>query len=90
MQLRAPGALHAMDRPDATVLLEMGRRFRVPVLRVEDPCAGHFGGVDLRVDKRHYLFAALDVKVALRIGEVVLDVDDEQGGSRVVRRHAAQ
>ena len=40
VELRAPGAGHAVNRPDAAVLREMRRRLGVPVLRGDHESAG--------------------------------------------------
>ena len=76
-----------MDRPDAAVFLEMRGRLGMPVLGVEDGRAGRAGAVDLAIDERHDLLAALDVEAALGVGEIVLNVDDQQRGSRVIGSH---
>ncbi len=46
--------------------------------------------LDLPIDQRHDVLAALDVETALRVGEVVLHVDDEERRADVVCGHAAQ
>ena len=85
-----------MDRPDAAVLGEVRSVGRVPVLGVGDRRAGGEGPLDLGVDDRHDLVAASDRQAAGRIGEVVLDVHDDQRhlravpAPRVVDGHAAQ
>ena len=76
-----------MDGPDAAVLLEVRRGLRVPILGMEDMRAGLLGARDLGVDEWHGLFAALDIEATGGVGEVVLDVDDEKRGSRVVGCH---
>src|SRR5207245_1005513 len=44
------------------------------------------GAGTLAVDERDDLLAALDVEAPVRVGEVILDVDHEQGRLLVVRR----
>ena len=46
---RAPRIGHAVDRPDATVLGEVGRARRVPVLGRDDECPVGAGRLDLAV-----------------------------------------
>jgi hypothetical protein len=84
VQLRAPGALHAVDRPHAAVLGEVRRVRRVPVLRVHDERPGGPCGPDLVVDRGDHALAPRHVQAALRVREVVLDVDDDERGPCVI------
>jgi hypothetical protein len=59
----------------------------MPVLRVDDQAAGLARPRHLLVDTRQDRFGAADGKTARRIGEVVLDVDHQQGGLFVVLGH---
>ena len=52
---------------------------RVPVLGEHDEGPGRSAPCDLGVDRRDDLGAALDRQAAGRVGEIVLDVDDDQG-----------
>ena len=87
MELRAPRVGDAVDRPDAAVLREMGRRRRVPVLGRHDDRAVVAGHRDLAVDRRDDGVAAGHAQAAGRIGEIVLDVDDDEGGAGRVSLH---
>jgi len=80
MELGAPAAGDAMDRPDAAVLREVGRRWRVPVLGVRDERARREGCAGRRVDDGDDPLRAADAERALRVREVVLDVDEQQRG----------
>jgi hypothetical protein len=59
----------------------------MPILRVGDGRAGRQRGPDLSVDDGHDRIAAADREAAGRIGEVVLDVDDDEGRGGVVALH---
>ena len=87
VELRAPRVGDAMDRPEAAVLREMRGRLGVPVLGEDDEAAGDGRHRDLAVDRRDDRVAAGDGQAARRIGEVVLDVDDDQGRGRVIALH---
>ena len=85
VQLGAPGAADAVHRPDAAVLLEVRCRRRVPVLGVDDGCAGVLRRADeLALTGVTMSSPPCDVQPAAGVGEVVLDVDDEQRGRCVV------
>ena len=56
----------------------------MPVLRVDDPCARFARLIDLPVDDRHDEFTFRDVEAASGIGEVVLNIDHQQGRFVVV------
>jgi hypothetical protein len=73
--------------PDPAVLLKVRRALRVPVLRVDDQRTRVDRRGHLVVHEGNDLLRAPDVEAADRVGEVVLDVDDEQGGPRVVIGH---
>src|SRR5256885_5125206 len=79
-ELGAPRVVNAVDRPLAPVLGEVRRLGWMPVLRVDDGDTGGAGPVDLAVDDRHHVLAALHVEAAFRVGEVVLHIDDDEGG----------
>src|SRR5262245_31534974 len=78
MQLRTPGLGHAVHGPDPAVLLEVRRRLGMPVLRVEDRRPSVPGLLDQVVDLVHHSLPAGHRQASRRIGEVVLDVDDEK------------
>ena len=59
----------------------------MPVLGVDDEGAARSRRRNLAVDQRDHLGRRRDVQRALRIGEIVLDVDDDQGRSPVVSIH---
>ncbi len=59
----------------------------MPVLGVDDERAAGSGGSDLVVDELDRIVSASDVQRALRVGEVVLNVDDEQRGRPVPFSH---
>src|SRR5262249_49128962 len=87
MERRPPRALDAMDGPDPPVLLEMRRRRWMPVLRVHDVPARLSRPTDLLVDYRDDLLPAPHREAAGRVGEVVLDVGDDQRDGRPVGGH---
>jgi hypothetical protein len=64
----------------------MRRRRWVPILGVDDEGAGARRPGDLAVRRRDDPLAALDVEAPIRIGEVVLHVDHDQGRLLVVPR----
>ena len=66
---------------------QMRRRRRVPVERVDDEPAVVPSALDLAVDRRDDVGRACDGQAAIRVGEVVLDVDDDEGGFGVVALH---
>ena len=88
MELRAPRVGDAVDRPDAAVLGEVGRRLAgaSPGCRRRTPPAAVAVAIS-RVDRRDDAVAAADGQAAGRVGEVVLDVDDDQGRPWVVALH---
>jgi hypothetical protein len=57
---------------------------RVPVLGVRNRCAGPERSIDLSVHHWHDLSSAANGEAARRVGEVVLQVDDDQSHLRVV------
>jgi acylphosphatase len=65
----------------------MRRVLRVPVLRVHDERTRLLGGVDLGVDRLEDLVTARDPEASVRVGEVVLDVHDEERRLVVVPGH---
>src|SRR5829696_3137369 len=77
-KLRPPRVVDTVHRPSTAVLRKVRGLCRVPDLGVDDRDAGGPRAVDLAVDDRHDFLAALDVEAALRVGEVVLHVDDEE------------
>jgi hypothetical protein len=81
MELRAPRAGDTVDRPDAAVAGEVGRRFGVPVLGVDNERATGRRRRDLGVDRRQDRDRAGHAEAAGRVGEVVLDVDDDQAAA---------
>ena len=89
VELRTPGPGNAVNRPDAAVLREMRRRLGVPVLRGDHESAGIQGRPNRGVDDRNDRFPADDNQAASGIGEVVLDVGDQQRGALVVSAHGA-
>ena len=90
MELRAPRVGDAVDRPDAAVLGEVRRGRRVPVLGGDDDRAVGAGHLDLAVDRRDDRVTAADGQAARGVGEIVLDVDDDEGGPGPVALHAAR
>src|SRR6185503_7622263 len=87
MELGAPRVRDAMDRPEAAVLREVGGGLRMPVLGEDDRGAGRPRRRDLAVDDRDDVGAAVDRQAALRVGEVILEVDDDEGRPGVVPLH---
>ena len=87
MELGAPRVGDAVDRPDPAVLREVRRRLRVPVLGVEDAGARLPGHLDLGVDPRNDPGAPGHRQPAGWVGEIVLDVHDDERRGRVVALH---
>ncbi len=56
----------------------------MPVLGVDHQGIGGLGLLDLAVDGMDHVFAPADIEAAIGMGEIVLHVDDEQSGGRVV------
>ena len=79
-----------MDRPDAAVLREVGRVLGMPVLGQDDVGAGGSRLRDLAVDGRDDLLAGGHVQAARGVGEVVLDVDDDERHARSIVGHASR
>src|SRR6185503_1627376 len=73
-----------MDGPDAAVLREVRCRLGMPVLGIDDRGAGVLCRCYLNVDGVDDVLAADHVQPARRVGEVVLHVDDQEGGLPVV------
>ena len=90
MELGPPRLVHAVDRPGPAVLGEVRRDRRVPVLRVDDQRVGSPRGADLGLDRRQDRRRAGHGEAACRIGEVVLDVDHDEGRPEVVARLAGR
>ena len=80
VQLGAPRARDAVDRPDPAVLREMRRRLGVPVLRERRRSRRCSRAISIsRLIARDDRVAAGHAQAAGRVREVVLDVDHEQG-----------
>ena len=88
VEFGAPGVLDAVDGPDASILLEVRSVGWVPVLRVDDASAGGLSGSDSVVEGRDDLVAATHGEAAAGVGEVVLDIDDDEGGVLIPADHA--
>ena len=84
IELGAPRPLTQWTGQMPAVLLEVRRGFRVPVLGVEDARPGRPGRSISRLTTGTTSLAALDVQAAGGIGEIVLDVDDDQRCSGIV------
>src|SRR5215207_3295150 len=78
VQVRAPCLADAVHRPLSSVLGEVRRVGRMPVLRVDHWHARFLGAVDLPVNDGNDLLPVLHIQVAGRVREVVLHVDDEE------------
>src|SRR6187551_118400 len=87
MQRRTPAPGQAMDRPDAAVLGEVGRRGGVPVLGVGHHRARVQGRRDQLVDGSRHLLPQGHVETAGRIGEIVLDVHHDECSAGVESDH---
>ena len=87
MELRAPRVGDAVDRPDAAVLREMWRRRRVPILGRHDDRAVVARRLDLAIDPRDEGRSVGHAQAAGRIGEIVLDIDHDEGGTGRVSLH---
>jgi hypothetical protein len=61
----------------------------VPALRVDDERAGPARLPDHRIDRVDHPFAAGDGEAAARVGEVVLQVHDDERRARVVSGHVS-
>jgi len=83
----SPRVVHAMDRPDPAVGREVGRVLGMPILRVHDERPSVARPLELGIGDRGHVLSTRDVQAAIRVGEVVLDVDDQECGSFVVDRH---
>src|SRR5688500_5313969 len=77
-----------MNRPDAAVLREVGGRLRMPILCRHDERASIARVAHLAVDDLHDPLTTGHSEAARRIGEVVLEVDDDEGRVLVVTAHA--
>src|SRR5262245_51079122 len=86
MEGRAPAVSEAMYRPDASVFREVGRDRRMPILGQNDCRSARLCSADFPVDDRHHPLAAGHVEAPGRIGEVVLNIDDEKGSRGIVRQ----
>ena len=84
MQLGAPRVAHAVHRPHAAILLEVGRVGWMPVLGVQHGRAGPASGGDLGIARIDHLGGAGHRERAGGIGEVVLHVDDDECRGRAV------
>lgn len=88
VELGAPSVPHAVDRPDTAILGEVGCVGGMPVLRVGDAGPGGPGLCDGVIDGRDDRVATGDGQAALGVGEVVLDIDDDEGGAFVPADHS--
>jgi hypothetical protein len=77
-----------MDGPDASILLEVSRDLRMPVLGEGHEGPRLTGPGDLLVSEGHDLLSIGHVKASVDIGEVVLDVHDDKGALGVEFGHA--
>jgi len=84
-----PGVVHAMDGPDPTIDREVRGVLRMPILRVSDEGPSLEGLLELRVRDGRHLLSVRDVQASVRVGEVVLDIDDQERCSFVVDRHGS-
>src|SRR5690606_7466609 len=78
----APG--DTVNRPDPAVLGEVGSGLGMPILGVDDGRSGSDGRPDLLIQIADGVLAIVDVEASGRVGEIVLDVDDNECGTRVV------
>ncbi len=90
VELGSPFASDTVDRPEPAVLVEVRRRFGMPILGVDDARARSPSVRDLPIDGADHPLAAGDVQVSARIGEVVLDIDDNQRGSLIVEGRVSE
>jgi len=59
----------------------------MPVLGIDDECARRLGAPDLTVHEGNDRLAFANIEAAAGIGEVVLQVDHDQGSVRIVVAH---
>src|SRR5256885_453458 len=65
----------------------MRSRRGMPILGEHDRRPRRPGDRDLAIDDRDEIGSAVDRKAALRIGEIVLEIDDDEGRPPVVALH---
>ena len=87
MEGSTPRVVHAVDGPDPPVGGEVWRVLRMPILRVDDEGPSFQALAQLGVGDGWNLLSARHVQASTRIGEVVLDIDDQERCSFVVDRH---
>jgi hypothetical protein len=76
-----------MDRPDPTVLREMGRDRRMPVLRSDDHGATVRRHLDLTIHRRHDDIAPSHAQTPIRISKIILHIHHDKRRPRPIPLH---